>query len=935
MALTKVSSSLVSDNAITTGKLVDGGVHSADIATNAITSTKIAQNSILTKHIDDGQVTTAQLGADAVTAAKIADDAISEEHLDVTVITGLSEVTAATGDLLMVADISDSNNLKKIPVSSILAGTHTGPIGSGSNAVNVGTVTATGNLSMATDNATIFIGADLDLRLTHSGSAGTLTNNTGNLTLDVAGDIILDADGGNLKFADGGVIKLDIYEYNSNLYIDNQVSNSDIIFQGVHSSTSISALTLDMSNAGEATFSSSVTATGKYTAGNDASIFTFQRAGGAVSGNIEYNDATTDMEIGTTTAHNFSLKTANTRRLTISNAGVVEVGTLTSGLTGNVIINSEGGNPPALQVKSRTNRARINVQDNDTSGYIIAEGSVFSFGFADAVSANNININTSHNVGIGTTTPNSRFTVNTTTTGDGIELQSSEVSIAKLSRAVVNSNVVASLDGVSGRPIHIGGVVNEDVILANGGGKVGIGTASPMSPLHVKTTDQSIQIRNTGNANVGLEIYRDSDGAKGASIAWGNGNANLEIKNYRNDGQSGGPYANIDFFTGGTDADSPDFNPTRRMRIQQTGQVGIGVDDPISQLHVNKDTTGHNTDGITLGKVEANGWIDTDEEMGRLSWAASYGTGSSFVPAIGAYISAKADANWNLNEAPTRLGFFTAPENSLTPVERMRISKDGDTEIYGHLSFEDNKLLMFGGGQDARLYFDATTNALMITASNGTANTVNITTNNFQIGGATPLISGTANDSVVINQDGASNVDFRVESDNEQYNFFCDASSEIIHVGEGTNSDLQQVIPAKTLHYRRHGYHGGNRTHGGRTFKYAEGSSWTDAVKIEWNNASWGAVNMRIKGQGYYNTTDAFDVVISFQGHAAHVGGNFGATSVAGTYSHFINIVRDTTGETTIQQRNSNNSSNAEDIVFMYEWVTNNRSDQTILVTDL
>ena len=105
MALTKVSSSLVSDNAITTGKLVDGGVHSADIATNAITSTKIAQNSILTKHIDDGQVTTAQLGADAVTAAKIADDAISEEHLDVTVITGLTEVTAATGDLLMLVAV--------------------------------------------------------------------------------------------------------------------------------------------------------------------------------------------------------------------------------------------------------------------------------------------------------------------------------------------------------------------------------------------------------------------------------------------------------------------------------------------------------------------------------------------------------------------------------------------------------------------------------------------------------------------------------------------------------------------------------------------------------------------------------------------------------------------------------------------------------------
>ena len=88
---------------------------------------------------------------------------------------------------------------------------------------------------------------------------------SGNLTLDVAGDITLDADGGNLKFADAGVIKLDIYQYNSNLYFDNPVSNSDIIFQGVDGSTSISALTLDMSEAGAATFNSNVTVGGNLT----------------------------------------------------------------------------------------------------------------------------------------------------------------------------------------------------------------------------------------------------------------------------------------------------------------------------------------------------------------------------------------------------------------------------------------------------------------------------------------------------------------------------------------------------------------------------------------------------------------------------------------------------------------------------------------------
>ena len=114
-------------------------------------------------------------------------------------------------------------------------------------------------------------------------------------------------------------------------------------------------------------------------------------------------------------------------------------------------------------------------------------------------------------------------------------------------------------------------------------------------------TDQSIKVVNSANAAHGLEIYRGSDGAKGASFGWGNGSANLEIKNFRNDGQATGPYANIDFHTGGTDADSPDYNPTRRMRIQQTGEVGISQDDPTAQLHIGSPEA---TPGGTAGSVD-------------------------------------------------------------------------------------------------------------------------------------------------------------------------------------------------------------------------------------------------------------------------------------------------------------------------------------------
>ena len=263
---------------------------------------------------------------------------------------------------------------------------------------------------------------------------------------------------------------------------------------------------------------------------------------------------------------------------------------------------------------------------------------------------------------------------------------------------------------------------------------------------------------------------------------------------------------------------------------------------------------------------------------------------------------------------------------------RLKIDGSGDTEIYGHLSFEDNKLLMFGGGQDARLYFDASSNALFITAANGTANTVNITTNNFQIGGSAPLISGTANDSVVINQDGASNIDFRVESDNEAHNFFCDASSEIIHFGEGTNDDTQQVIPAGTLAGRRHGYHGGNRTHAGQTFKYCEGTSWEDAIKIDWNNASWGGVCMRITGMYDYNASNNFSIVIGFAGHAAYGSVSYDATSNGVlNWTNALQLAQTATGETMIRQRAGDNTG---DVVYRYEWQTYNRSDQTILIVE-
>ena len=83
---------------------------------------------------------------------------------------------------------------------------------------------------------------------------------SGDLTLDVAGDIVLDAAGEEVIFKDGstnvGHVSLD----SDNLTIKTLVGDKDFIIKGVDDSSEITALTLDMSAAGAATFNNDVTA---------------------------------------------------------------------------------------------------------------------------------------------------------------------------------------------------------------------------------------------------------------------------------------------------------------------------------------------------------------------------------------------------------------------------------------------------------------------------------------------------------------------------------------------------------------------------------------------------------------------------------------------------------------------------------------------------
>ena len=91
---------------------------------------------------------------------------------------------------------------------------------------------------------------------------GSTISDGGDLTIDAGGDIILDADGTDIILKDGGTTFGRLKRSSSDFVIKSDSNNNNIIFKGVDNSATITALTLDMSDAGTAIFNNDVKVVG-------------------------------------------------------------------------------------------------------------------------------------------------------------------------------------------------------------------------------------------------------------------------------------------------------------------------------------------------------------------------------------------------------------------------------------------------------------------------------------------------------------------------------------------------------------------------------------------------------------------------------------------------------------------------------------------------
>jgi len=321
-------------------------------------------------------------------------------------------------------------------------------------------------------------------------------------------------------------------------------------------------------------------------------------------------------------------------------------------------------------------------------------------------SAERMRIDSSGNVGIGTTSPATKTHISksyTAPTGghDG-----------NLALVVSNSSTADSYAGIgigagnnAGSFIHFGDTDDDNVGALNyfhfddtfqfvtasqarmtidSSGNVGIGTSAPERRFQVRNGNNGeIKIGGSGSSATGFELRYNNSGTTDAQIQnrYRTSNANALI--------------NIDT---GILTVSTGNSGTERMRIDSSGRLLVGTSSSLSlngaqsrlqvvgptydeaSIAIRRDSANANPPAIIFGKsrgsLGGNTAVQNNDKLGELNFTGADGTD---LTTMGAQIKAEVDSTPGNNDMPGRLVFSTTSDGASSPAERMRITNTGDT----------------------------------------------------------------------------------------------------------------------------------------------------------------------------------------------------------------------------------------------------------------
>jgi hypothetical protein len=268
----------------------------------------------------------------------------------------------------------------------------------------------------------------------------------------------------------------------------------------------------------------------------------------------------------------------------------------------------------------------------------------------DNGNATAITIDSSENVGIGTSSPSAKLHTESgvartsTAKTETAFFSSTDADDFRFGLAVshkggaTDADRYASLDSTAYRISTDTFAAGGSLVLQELGGNVGIGTTSPARVLH--TTDDLVRFDNSGTAGIMLLDTLNNEGFRILT------------------NKDSGAFSIEDMGTATTGAG------TERLRIDSSGSVGIGTTSPASVL----DVRGARSDLLRLYNTVAGG--DAELEFITLNNASSVGKLSKITAT-----QVGADTNGSI------LAFSTSPTSSNTPAERMRIDSSGNVSF--------------------------------------------------------------------------------------------------------------------------------------------------------------------------------------------------------------------------------------------------------------
>ena len=303
------------------------------------------------------------------------------------------------------------------PSSGILTATQF----SGALSGNATTATTAGTVTTAAQTNITSLGVltalqvdDININGSTISDAGALTissdstitmTTAGDFTVDSNDDIILDANGADIRFKDNGANIGVFSNSSSNFVITSGVQDADIIFKGDDNGSAITALTLDMSEAGAATFNNKIVATELDISGNvdidgtlEADAITVNgttlaetisdTVGAMVGSNTEsgisvtYDDSdnTLDFTVGTlnqSTTGNAATATALATGRNFSISGDITASAVSFDGTGNVALS-------ATIDDNSVDAAALNISGNGTAGQAVLSDGDGSFSYGSS-----------------------------------------------------------------------------------------------------------------------------------------------------------------------------------------------------------------------------------------------------------------------------------------------------------------------------------------------------------------------------------------------------------------------------------------------------------------------------------------------------------------------------------------------------------------------